>query len=26
MEIPPDILVDRASDWTAALTPAKISL
>jgi phosphoglycolate phosphatase len=26
MEIPPDILVDRALDWTAALTPAKISL
>ncbi|MFZ0301977.1 MAG: HAD-IA family hydrolase [Terracidiphilus sp.] len=26
LEIPPDILVDRALDWTTALTPAKISL
>jgi phosphoglycolate phosphatase len=26
MEEPPDILVDRALDWTAALTPAKISM
>ena len=26
MEVPPDILVDRASDWTAALAPAKIIL
>lgn len=26
MEVPPDILVDRALDWTAALTPAKIVL
>ena len=26
MEVPPDILVDRASDWTAALTPARISM
>jgi phosphoglycolate phosphatase len=26
MEVPPDILVDRALDWTAALTPAKIYL
>jgi phosphoglycolate phosphatase len=26
METPPDILVDRALDWTAALTPAKISM
>jgi phosphoglycolate phosphatase len=26
MQVPPDIVVDRASDWTAALTPAKISM
>jgi phosphoglycolate phosphatase len=26
MEIPPDVLVDRASDWTEALSPAKIDL
>lgn len=26
MEVPPDILVDSALDWTAALTPAKITL
>jgi phosphoglycolate phosphatase len=26
MEVPPDILVDRAADWTAALTPAKITM
>lgn len=26
MEVPPDILVDRALDWTTALTPAKITL
>jgi phosphoglycolate phosphatase len=26
MEVPPDMLVDRASDWTAALTPARISM
>jgi len=26
MEVPPDMLVDRASDWTAALTPARIYL
>jgi len=26
MEVPPDVLVDRALDWTAALTPAKIYL
>jgi phosphoglycolate phosphatase len=26
MEAPPDILVDRPLDWTAALTPARISL
>ena len=26
IEAPPDILVDRALDWTAALTPAKISM
>ncbi len=26
MEVSPDILVDRASDWTPALTPAKISM
>ena len=26
MEIPPDIVVDRPLDWTAALTPAKIVL
>jgi len=25
-EVPPDIVVDRALDWTAALTPAKISM
>jgi phosphoglycolate phosphatase len=24
METPPDILVDSAADWTAALSPAKI--
>jgi phosphoglycolate phosphatase len=24
MKIPPDILVDTAADWTAALSPAKI--
>jgi len=26
MEIPPDVLVDRASDWTEALSPAKIGV
>lgn len=26
MEIPPDIVVDTASDWTEALSPAKIGL
>ncbi len=26
METPPDILVDRASDWTEALSPAKIGV
>jgi len=26
METPPDVLVDRAADWTLALSPAKISL
>jgi len=24
MDTPPDILVDRAADWTQALSPAKI--
>jgi phosphoglycolate phosphatase len=26
MDTPPDVLVDRASDWTEALSPAKIGL
>jgi phosphoglycolate phosphatase len=26
MDVPPDIVVDRALDWTTALTPARISL
>ena len=26
MEVPPDVIVDSASDWTAALDPAKIDL
>jgi phosphoglycolate phosphatase len=26
METPPDVLVDRAADWTEALSPAKIGL
>jgi phosphoglycolate phosphatase len=26
METPPDVLVDRASDWTEALSPAKIGV
>jgi phosphoglycolate phosphatase len=26
METPPDVLVDRASDWTTALSPAKIEV
>jgi phosphoglycolate phosphatase len=26
METPPDVVVDTAADWTAALTPAKIDL
>jgi phosphoglycolate phosphatase len=26
MDTPPDVLVDRASDWTAALGPAKIGM
>jgi len=26
MDVPPDMVVDRALDWTAALTPAKITL
>ena len=26
MDTPPDVLVDRAADWTAALSPAKIGV